>query len=707
MKNISIRIKILSLMVITVLAVSVALIFESISTINAMTEQNVKMYKKEAYQNKELELKNYVSIALKSVDSFYKRTSPKKLKKEVEADLKKQTDFLCNILEEAYQANKNKMSKKQLQKHLKELVASAKYGDSGYFWINDMTPKMIMHPIKPSLNGKDLSSFKDPNGVYLFNEMVNVVKNKKEGFVSYSWAKPGFKEPQPKISYVKSFSHYKWIIGTGAYVSDVTQKMKSEALKTISQMRFGKEGYFWINDMTPKMIMHPIKPSLNGKDISGVKDPNGIYLFNEMVEIVKEKGEGVVKYSWSKPNEKEPSLKMSYVTLFDKWGWIIGTGEYIDNIENKIKDMENDSEKAIVESTAHIIFISIILSFIIGVVAIIGADKWIVSCIKEILKITQDLARGEGDLTKRIHVKSNDEIKQVADNINEFIEKVHASVIGAKSSSLENSKVANELALTATRVGENVEKSVNIVNETTTNAIETNNKIQEAIENAVQSKQEMLEANDMLSDARDEIIALTSKVQLGVESELELANKIETLSQETAQVKDVLVVISDIADQTNLLALNAAIEAARAGEHGRGFAVVADEVRQLAERTQKTLSEINATISVIVQSTETASEEMSLNSQQMQKLSEISAVVEERIKSITQIVNQATQVNDKSVQDFENTGKQINNILFGVKKINAISIENSKSVEDIMVAAEHLNDMTSDLSSKLAQFKTT
>ncbi|WP_428737129.1 methyl-accepting chemotaxis protein [Sulfurimonas sp.] len=707
MKNISIRMKILLLMILTVVAVSCALIFESIATINEMTARNIEAYKKEAYANKELELKNYVSVALKSVDSFYERTSPQKLKAEVESDLKKQTDFLFSMLEDAYEKNKSSMSKKQLQKHLKELVASARYGKSGYFWINDFSPIMVMHPIKPALDGQELSNFKDPNGVYLFNEMVKVVNKKGEGFVSYSWAKPGFKDPQPKISYVKSFSHYKWIIGTGEYVSDVTENMKKEALKTIAQMRFGKEGYFWINDMTPTMIMHPIKPELDGKNLSQSKDSNGVYLFNEMVKVVKAKGEGMVKYSWSKPNEEEPSPKMSYVTLFDKWGWIIGTGEYIDNIERKIEGMERESDKAIVDSTTHIVLISIILSVIIGLVAVLGADKWIVSCIKEILKITQDLARGEGDLTKRIHVKSSDEIKHVADNINDFIEKVHSSVIGAKSSSLENSKVANDLASTATKVGKNVEKSVSIVNETTTNAIETNNKIKEAIENAVRSKQEMLAANNMLNDARDEIVALTSKVQLGVESELELANKIETLSQETAQVKDVLVVISDIADQTNLLALNAAIEAARAGEHGRGFAVVADEVRQLAERTQKTLSEINATISIIVQSTETASEEMSINSQQMQKLSEISVVVEERIKSITQIVNQATQVNDKSVQDFENTGKQIDNILLGVKEINDISIQNAKSVEDIMVAAEHLNDMTSDLSSKLAQFKTT
>ena len=109
--------------------------------------------------------------------------------------------------------------------------------------------------------------------------MAKVAKANGEGVVNYHWAKPGYEKPQPKVSYVKMFKPYGWVIGTGAYVSDVTAKMKSEALKTISQMRFGESGYFWINDTSPKMIMHPIKPALDGKDLSSVKDPNGVFLF--------------------------------------------------------------------------------------------------------------------------------------------------------------------------------------------------------------------------------------------------------------------------------------------------------------------------------------------------------------------------------------------------------------------------------------------
>jgi len=706
MKFMSIKIKMIVMIILTVVAVSVAIMLQSIYSIKSMTEQSVSKYKQEAYKNKELELKNYVSVAVKSIESFYARTSKQKIQKEVESELKQQSDFLFNILQKAYEKDKNKIPQKILKEHLKSIVASARYAENGYFWINDSKPIMIMHPIKPALDGKDLSKLKDPKGVYLFNDMVKIVKENSEGIVKYHWAKPGFTEAQPKVSYVKEFKPYGWIIGTGAYVSDVTSKMKQEALKTISQMRFGKSGYFWINDTTPKMIMHPIKPALDGKDLSNVKDPNGVYLFNEMAKVSKEKGEGMVKYDWSKPGSENPVPKMSYVMLFKKWDWVVGTGEYIDNIEFKVQEMRAEADEQILASTMQIILTSLFLSLIIGVVVGFVSDKAIVGPIKNILKVTNDLAEGEGDLRKRVVVDSNDETKDVANNINIFIKKVQESISEAKKSSIENSSVSHELSSTALLVGLNVEKSVEIVDKTTKNALDTHSKIKVAITDAITSKEEMLSANGMLNSARDEIVMLTTKVQSSVASEVELALKIEELSKDTEQVKSVLVVIADIADQTNLLALNAAIEAARAGEHGRGFAVVADEVRKLAERTQKTLSEINATISIIVQSTNAASDEMNINSKQMQELSIVSQEVEKKIESTTIIVNKATEASDKTVQDFEKTGEQLNFIISGIDDINSISFQSATSVKEIASAAEHLNNMTEELSTKLEQFKT-
>jgi len=705
MEKISLKVRVQTILLFTIILVSIILILQSINSINHITEQNIKKYKEEAYKNKEKELNSYISIAVKSIDSFYSRTSKSKIEKEVQNDLTLQTNFLFKILEEEYKNNHSSMGRDELKRHIINVVKSARYGKNGYFWINDRTPRMIMHPMKPSLDGKNLSKVKDPNGVYLFNEMVKVTSKSQDGIVRYSWAKPGFDKPQAKISYVKVFKPFNWIIGTGAYVSDITAIMQKEALRTIADMRFGDNGYFWVNDMQPKMLMHPTKPSLNGKDLSNVKDPNGVYLFNEMVKVVKQKGEGTVRYAWPKPGEDKPQSKMSVVKLFKPWGWIVGTGEYIDNIEKKVSSMQKEAKdkigSLIVSITITAIIIAIVLSVIASFVLTISISKPLDKFKAMILDISEN-----HDFTKRIDTHAPKEIMEMGVSFNTLMNSLQTFLSTSKDASIQNSHISHQLSKTATNVGNSVEHSAKIVEETSNKATSIQNEIESSVTKAQQGKEDMLLATTNLEQARDEIVVLTSKVQDTAEAELNLADNMDSLSRDAAEVKTVLIIISDIADQTNLLALNAAIEAARAGEHGRGFAVVADEVRKLAERTQKTLSEINATINVVVQSIMDVAAQMNDNSNEIQELSNLANDVETKINESVKIVAKASGASDRTVNDFEKTGKDIDEIVKKVTEINILSTSNTASVEDIISATERLNNLTDDLNVKLEVFKT-
>jgi methyl-accepting chemotaxis protein len=342
-------------------------------------------------------------------------------------------------------------------------------------------------------------------------------------------------------------------------------------------------------------------------------------------------------------------------------------------------------------------------AFIVIVVLIIAFIIISVSVIKPLNKFKDTILMmsNKHDITQRVDTNAPQEIMQMGNSFNTLIDSLQKIVATAKQSSTENASISHELSTTATRVGNNVESSVVIIEEATFQAKTIQNEIVTSIADAQESKEDIIKANENLKIARQDIVSLTSKVQETAQAEEELAHNMESLSKDASEVKTVLTIISDIADQTNLLALNAAIEAARAGEHGRGFAVVADEVRKLAERTQKTLSEINATINVVVQSIGDASTNMNNNSKDIQELASLAQDVENKINESVDIVNEAVIASDKTVQDFAQTGKDVEEIVSKVEEINVISSTNARSVEEIAAAAEHLNTLTDELNTKL------
>lgn len=378
-------------------------------------------------------------------------------------------------------------------------------------------------------------------------------------------------------------------------------------------------------------------------------------------------------------------------------------GEVLMAVEKVYVDkIVSESKKGMLQQ----IGIMLVLGVIVFGAMLISLRKIVITPLKELEHKSENLASGDGDLTTKLDVRSGDEIGKVALEFNQFIEKVRDTVAMAKSASSENASVANELSSTATEVGRRAENSFRVVEQTNTMAQNIKAELTTSLERANHSRQEIQEAHEKLTNAKNQIIAMANQVQNSAHTEIELARQISQLSSDADQVKGVLTVISDIADQTNLLALNAAIEAARAGEHGRGFAVVADEVRNLAERTQRSLTEINATINVIVQAISDASEHMNANSKSMENLTKIASDVEKNITETTQIMDNATTASQNTVQDYIETGKRIDDIVGKISTIREDTTTNVRSMEEIGSATEHLSTLTDKLNHVLAKFRT-
>ena len=485
-------------------------------------------------------------------------------------------------------------------------------------------------------------------------------------------------------------AYYQSLETAGTLSREASQK---QALSVIRGLRYDQNDYFWINDLTPVMVMHPANPKLEGQNLSAIKDPDGFALFNEMVNIAKTKGAGMVDYRWPKPGADAPVQKTSYVQLFQPWGWIIGSGVYID-------DMQAEFYTQVRQASFIGLGIALLMGLLVALIA-----RSIVRPLRETVHAMANIASGESDLTRTLDTHGQDEVTELARHFNGFTAKLRlvVSQLQVSAGALEQSSA--DLGSNASQAQERSQQQSQQMELVATAINEVTYGVQDVAKNAEHAASEMRDAEAQAQQGQvnidgslQQIDQLSSTIDQAVEV-------IRTLAAESTQIGSVLEVIRSIAEQTNLLALNAAIEAARAGEQGRGFAVVADEVRLLAQRTQKSTAEIQSMIERLQNHSEAAVKVISDSSRASQLTIEQAGLAGQSLNAIGQALRNLNGLNASIASATLQQAHVVEDINQNVTQAAGLSHSTAIAAEQSSAASRHLKELSEQLNGLLRQFR--
>ncbi|MFM5874703.1 methyl-accepting chemotaxis protein [Aeromonas veronii] len=474
------------------------------------------------------------------------------------------------------------------------------------------------------------------------------------------------------------------------------QKVK----ELLRPLRYSSDGYFFVYDFEGNTLLLPVRTELEGKNRWNDKDAKGKLLIQEILKSARQ-GDGFTEYWTAKPSIGRDAPKLAFTLVLDKYQWAIGTGFYIDDIDNELAALRAERESNMHASLqSSVLVILLILGITLAATVIVG--NRVTKPLADAVLALNDIANGDGDLTQRLKVQSQDEIGQLASAFNRFVERIQSVVSQVGETSNHLFSAVDKLHHLSEHYDHQMQGHSRETDQVVTAVTEMSSTAQEVAASASNAATATSDAARESDAARGVVSGAINSINRLVGEVHTASGVIEQLAQETAKIGSVVEVIRGIAEQTNLLALNAAIEAARAGEQGRGFAVVADEVRSLAGRTQQSTKEINEMLQRLQGGVKQAVEVMQASEDRSQETVQEASHIASSLDSMVMAVS---TINDMNIQiataaeEQHAVSEEINKNLVAIQQIvselTSAAVESNSTTRDLASTGDKLRKLVS------------